>query len=158
MKRAMIVGLSLLVLAGPTMLVVSLLHQPRAEAHCQVPCGIYDDSARIHAMEEDATTITKAMNQINELAGGHSALKVNQATRWIMTKEEHASHIIETVAIYFLTQKVKDVKAGGDGYDDYLKKLADHHAVMRAAMKCKQTTDPSAALALTQTIDALEKH
>ena len=31
-----------------------------ANAHCQVPCGIYDDSARVQSMLEDAATITKA--------------------------------------------------------------------------------------------------
>jgi nickel superoxide dismutase len=158
MKRAILVGMSLLVLAGPTLLVVSLMNTPQAQAHCQVPCGIYDDTARVHAMEEDVKTITKAMNQINELAAGHDALKINQVTRWINTKEEHASHVIETVSVYFLTQKVKVVDAGAAGYDDYLKKLADHHVVMSAAMKCKQTVDASNAAALGRAIEALAKH
>ena len=30
-----------------------------------------------------------------------------QATRWVMTKEEHASKIITTVADYMLAQRVK---------------------------------------------------
>ena len=33
-------------------------------AHCQVPCGIYDDAARIARMYEDAATIEKAMVQM----------------------------------------------------------------------------------------------
>ena len=40
-----------------------------ANAHCQVPCGIYDDHARIHQMLEDVATIAKAVTQIAELAG-----------------------------------------------------------------------------------------
>jgi len=28
-----------------------------AFAHCQVPCGIYDDQARLDALEEHITTI-----------------------------------------------------------------------------------------------------
>ena len=36
-------------------------------AHCQVPCGIYDDAVRIVQIEEDITTIRKAMNMINDL-------------------------------------------------------------------------------------------
>ena len=31
-------------------------------AHCQVPCGIYDDHARVEAMAEDAATVIKAVN------------------------------------------------------------------------------------------------
>ena len=33
-------------------------------AHCQVPCGIYGDAARIVQIEEDITTVRKAMNMI----------------------------------------------------------------------------------------------
>jgi hypothetical protein len=28
-----------------------------AQMHCQVPCGIYGDGARLDAMAEDATTV-----------------------------------------------------------------------------------------------------
>ncbi len=124
-------------------------------AHCQVPCGIYDDEARIQAMLEDTTTISKAMTEIKNIAGSHKAADFNQMIRWVTTKEEHASHIISTVSEYFLTQKVKPVAAGEDGFEDYLKSLADHHAVMRAAMKTKQTVDPEAAAALETSIKTL---
>ena len=46
-------------------------------SHCQVPCGIFDDPARVDALKEDAATVRKAMVQINELAGG-DALALNQ--------------------------------------------------------------------------------
>jgi len=123
-----------------------------AFAHCQVPCGIYDDPARVAAMREDAQTIAKAIAQINELAAKHDNLAINQAVRWINTKEEHASMVIDTISTYLLTQKIKPVAEGEEGYDDYLKKLAAHHAVMRAAMVCKQTVDPASAEALSQAI------
>lgn len=123
-----------------------------AFAHCQVPCGIYDDPARIAAMREDAATITKAITNINEMSAKHDAQAINQAVRWINTKEEHASLIIQTVSEYFLTQKIKPVAMGEEGYDDYLRKLAAHHAVMRAAMTAKQTVDPAAAEALSAAI------
>ena len=131
--------------------------QSRVDAHCQVPCGIYDDPARIHAMLEDVTTITKAMNQINELSKSTNAQSLNQAVRWIDTKEHHAGHIITTVAEYFLTQKVKDVAPGSAGYQDYLDKLATHHRVMRAAMVTKQTVDTKAAGALKTAVEELGK-
>ena len=132
--------------------------QDRAVAHCQVPCGIYDDTARISRLHEDTTTIAKAIKRINELAANHDAQSLNQVTRWIVTKEDHASHIIEVVSGYFLAQKVKPVAAGGEGYDAYLKQLADHHTVMVAAMKAKQSTDPEVAETLHQAIEALAKH
>jgi nickel superoxide dismutase len=129
-----------------------------ADAHCQVPCGIYDDHARIARLKEDTTTIAKAIDQINALAGQHEAKSLNQATRWIVTKEAHASHIIEVVSQYFLTQKVKPVAADAEGYEAYLKKLADHHAVMVAAMKTKQDANAATVTALNQAIDALAGH
>lgn len=157
MNRKLIAGLSvagLSVVAAITMIV----RAPRAEAHCQVPCGIYDDAARITRLREDTATIAKAITNINELAGKHDAQALNQAVRWINTKEEHASHIIEVVSLYFLAQKVKPVAPDAEGYDGYLKSLADHHAVMVAAMKAKQSPDAAAADALSHQIDALAKH
>lgn len=127
-------------------------------AHCQVPCGIYDDTARIAQLKEDTATITKAINKINELAANNDAQSTNQSARWIATKEQHASHIITTVAEYFLTQKVKPVAPDAEGYDAYLQKLADHHAVMSAAMKTKQKASPDTAAALDATIDMLAEH
>jgi len=40
-----------------------------AFAHCQIPCGIYDDYARLQSMIEDSATVEKSMKLINELAG-----------------------------------------------------------------------------------------
>lgn len=132
------------------------LFAPRpAGAHCQVPCGIYDDSARIAAMREDTTTIRKAVTNIGELSAKTDAQSMNQLIRWTNTKEMHASHIIEVVSEYFLTQKLKPVAAGEDGRDAYLASLAAHHAVMRAAMKTKQTADGEAVEALAAAIEAM---
>jgi nickel superoxide dismutase len=129
-----------------------------AAAHCQIPCGIYDDAARIAQMREDATTIEKAMQQMAQLNGKTDVQSTNQLVRWITNKEEHASRVITTVSEYFLTQKVKPVAADAEGYQDYLKSLADHHAVMTAAMKCKQNTDLSHVENLRKAIDALAAH
>ena len=150
MKRVIVLGLAT---------VVALAALPRgAGSHCQVPCGIYDDEARIARMAEDATTIGKVIDSINDLAGKGDAQSANQLTRWIVTKEAHATNIITIVSEYFLTQKVKPAESGSDDYAAYLEKLADHHRVMRAAMKTKQSADPATALALSTTIDALAVH
>ena len=50
-------------------------------AHCQVPCGIYGDAVRIVQIEEDITTVRKAMNMINDLAGKSDAQSLNQISR-----------------------------------------------------------------------------
>ena len=151
MKRYLIA--SLVVLAGTIGITVG--YHRTAWAHCQVPCGIYDDPARIASLLEDARTINKAMAQINGLAAKNDPQSLNQLSRWVNTKEAHASHVIAVVAEYFLTQKVKGVDAGADGYPQYLEKLAMHHRVMRAAMKTKQSVDVAHADKLAAAIREL---
>ena len=82
--------------------------------HCQVPCGIYDDAVRIVQIEEDITTIRKAMNMINDLAGKSDAQSLNQISRWVTTKESHAQNAQETILNYFLAQ---GEIAGNDRYE-----------------------------------------
>jgi nickel superoxide dismutase len=82
-------------------------------AHCQVPCGIYDDAVRIIQIREHVTTIEKAMKQIEQLASDKSsAQNMNQLIRWINTKEEHATFIQSTMANYYLAQRIKPKKKG----------------------------------------------
>ncbi len=120
-----------------------------ANAHCQVPCGIYDDNARVQSMLEDAATVTKAVTMIIELAGKTDAQSGNQRVRWVSNKESHAQKIISTIADYFLTQRVKTDMA------DYTERLKRHHAVIVLAMKTKQNSTAGDANALTEAIEAL---
>ena len=73
-----------------------LLLQP-AYSHCQIPCGIYDDYARVKAMLEDSATAEKSAKLIAELAGKSDAQSQNQLVRWVMNKEQHAQKIISTI-------------------------------------------------------------
>jgi len=158
MNRLLVAGMSMAGAAVLVFAVVVSVQAPSVQAHCQVPCGIYDDAARIAGMREDAATIAKAVGKIGALAGSHQAQGFNQAARWVATKEQHASRIIDVVARYFLTQKVKPVARDADGYEAYLGRLADHHAVMVAAMKCKQKVDAGSVAGLRRAIDALAAH
>ena len=117
-----------------------------ASAHCQVP---YDDHARVSAMLQDADTVTKAGQLINELAGKSDAQSQQQLVRWVNNKESHAQSVIATIADYFLTQRVKVSQ------DDYIQRLKDHHAVIVAAMKAKQSANPAAGMALKDAIAEL---
>ncbi len=155
MNKYAIPAVSVLVLSVAATAFIWVTADNRTEAHCQVPCGIYDDPARIQAIREDATTIEKAIAQIRQLSGRHDPNAFNQAARWVTTKEAHATHIIDVVSEYFLTQKVKPATGEGEAYDAYLKSLANHHAVMVAAMKTKQSADSATVDALNKAIDAL---
>ena len=147
--------LLLAVAAGAVTAVLLTIGQPAASAHCEVPCGIYDDHARIDQMLEDGTTIGKAVAQILELTGKTDAQSLNQLTRWINTKEIHATKIQETIAQYFLTQRVKPARQGTQAFNDYVMRLVQHHAVMVAAMKTKQTVDPQRVAELREAIEAI---
>jgi nickel superoxide dismutase len=129
--------------------------QSRVLAHCEVPCGIYDDHARISQLREDTKTIGKAVGQVNALAGAHDAQAQNQATRWIATKDEHATRIQHTITQYFMTQRIKPVPAGAQGYEDYATRLVQHHQVLVAAMKTKQTVDPRRVEDLRASIEVI---
>jgi len=105
-----------------------------AGAHCEIPCGIYDDHMRIHLIAEDITTVEKAMKQIDDLAA-KVPLNYNQLVRWISNKEQHANRIQETVTQYFMTQRIKPDQ------EKYTEKVVVLHQMLLAAMKCKQTTE-----------------
>ena len=117
-----------------------------ANAHCQVPCGIYGDQRRFEEMLEDVATIAKAITQINELAEKSDALSHNQLARWVATKEAHASNIQKVIADYFMAQRIKSTN------ENYIKQLTAAHDVIVAAMKCKQTVDPASAEALKKAV------
>jgi len=141
--------LLLMVLAATS---ISLFVQSPAQAHCQIPCGIYDDHARVVSMLEDAATVEKSARLIAELSGKSDAQSRNQLVRWIMNKEKHAQKVIATIGDYFLTQRVNPTQ------EDYAKRLERHHAVILAAMKSKQNADVKYAKTLKETIEALSSY
>ena len=135
---------SIFVLSGMSIVLSQQLH-----AHCQIPCGIYDDHARVQSMLEDAATVEKATRLISDLSGKLDPQSQNQLVRWIMNKEKHAQNIISTICDYFLTQRVKP------DHKDYTERLKRHHAVIIAAMKAKQHSDIKYAIDLKESIEAL---
>jgi len=114
------------------------------QAHCQVPCGIYNDQMRIHMMEEHVTTIEKAMKQIKANEND------NQTVRWIMNKDKHADELSEIVTYYFMAQRIKP------DADQYAEKLQALHQILVYSMKAKQTTDEANVLKLKELIHTFE--
>ena len=119
---------------------------PQVVAHCQVPCGIYADDNVFAGMVKDVETIEKAMT---EIAGGK--LNVNQQVRWVTNKESHAQAIQDTVAKYFLAQRIK-LSEAESAPKAYAQKLALLHQITVYAMKCKQTTEVENAKKLAKAI------
>jgi len=127
----------------PVLLVLflALLGTLPAFSHCQVPCGIYDDQARIRMMGENITTIEKAMKSIIELTAQHPK-NPNQIVRWVITKEDHADDLAAIITEYFMAQRI--IPVGGEDpekHREYIQRLTLLHQMLVVSMKCKQTTD-----------------
>ena len=114
------------------------------QAHCQIPCGIYNDEARFVLMKEHVTTIEKSMKQIEADANQ------NQTVRWVMNKEKHADALSEIVTAYFMAQRIKP------GKDNYEKELKALHGILIYSMKAKQTTDLANVAKLKELIHDFE--
>ena len=137
-----------------TMMAAGMLLAGAADlrAHCEIPCGIYDDNARLSAIAEHATTIEKSMKQITALSSAADK-NANQLARWVTNKETHATEIQHIATQYFMTQRIK-VPAKGDAkakakYDAELSML---HQMLVHAMKAKQTTDTAHVEALRKLV------
>ncbi|MBI4530354.1 MAG: superoxide dismutase [Candidatus Latescibacteria bacterium] len=109
-------------------------------AHCEIPCGIYEDTLRVRMIEEDITTVEKAMKMIVDLSQ-QTPQNFNQIVRWVNNKEHHADDIRHIVTQYFMTQRVKPTDKTDAKYADYVNQLALLHQMMVYSMKAKQTTD-----------------
>lgn len=133
LKIASVVALALLAL---------LAVAPPVSAHCQIPCGIYDDELRVQLIEEHIGTVEKSMKKIVEI-GAADPVDYNQLVRWVDNKETHAQEIQDIVTAYFMAQRIKPPKDHSDenAVHEYMHKLALLHGIQIHAMKAKQGTD-----------------
>lgn len=115
----------------------------RAQAHCDIPCGIYDPStAQIAAL-----TVVRMMDLMATLEGGETkgtAEFHNSMERYITVKEEHAEKAKQEIRIiwgdYFKKDKHPNV-------DELV------HKIMQLGSKCRQTTDRESGLAFVAAIN-----
>jgi len=121
------------------------------QAHCQIPCGIYDDAARFTLMREHVATIEKSVNEITKLTAD-CPKSPNQLIRWVDNKDVHADKLTEIVTYYFLTQRIKPTEPA-EKYQTELKLL---HGMMLQAMKAKQTVNLEHVEKLRELIDEFE--
>ena len=124
-----------------------------ASAHCQVPCGIFNDELKFSELEQHVETIAKAARLMNEISAKDDSVAYDQQqfVRWTKTKEEHAQKIIDEAANYFLAQRIKT------DADHYAEKIELLHHNMVKAMKTKQSTEAEASKVLLEKIEAFEK-
>jgi nickel superoxide dismutase len=141
-----------------TFALLLLAAAPSIMAHCQIPCGIYDDPARFNEMREHVTTIEKSINQINTL-GAAEKTDWNQIVRWVMNKEDHADELAHIATYYFMAQRIKPPQGDADdaARQKYTNQIGLLHRMIVEAMKAKQGTDLEHVKALRSLIDEFEK-
>jgi nickel superoxide dismutase len=112
----------------------------RAFSHCQIPCGIFDDSARFTLMAEHIATIEKSMNAIVDLSTAEKP-NGNQMVRWVHNKDQHADELGEIITYYFMAQRINPPPEGDEeARAKYLVQLTSLHEMLVHSMKAKQTT------------------
>jgi len=137
-------------------LLLLILPARAAMSHCEIPCGIYDDRMRVALIREHIDTIEKSMKMINQLAG-ESEKNYNQLVRWINNKEAHAEELQHVVYQYFMTQRIKHVDKGEDGFGSYIHQLTLLHGLLLEAMKSKQTVELGHVDSMRKLVDEFEK-
>jgi len=118
-------------------------HFEQAQAHCDIPCGIYDPStAQIAAL-----TVVRMMDLMAELAGGEEKDNVdfhNKMGRYVASKEEHAEKAKHEIRViwgdYFKKDKHPNV-------DELV------HKIMQLGSKVRQTAEREAGVAFVAAIN-----
>jgi len=141
-------ALIVLTLAVATSALLLMPTTQQAQAHCQIPCGIYDDATQFKVLALHITTIEKSMREITTLSA-KPGKNANQLIRWVNNKEAHGDGFAAIITAYFLQQRIKPPADENElARKAYIKKLVLCHKLLIGAMKAKQTTDPAAATSL----------
>lgn len=77
-----------------------VLHFPRAKAHCDIPCGIYDP----HLAQLGALTVIRMIDLMGELKATHaegSPEYLHSFTRYVLVKEEHAEIVKREIRVIY---------------------------------------------------------
>jgi len=117
----------------------------RAQAHCDIPCGIYDPIvAQIAAL-----TVVRMIDLMNDLESkGEKGLAYqNSMARYIAVKEEHGEKVKHEIRVifgdYFKAQHV----------EKYPNTPALVHHIMQYGSKARQTVDREAAIQLVDAVN-----
>jgi len=121
----------------------SKVHFDQAQAHCDVPCGIYDPStAQIAAL-----TVVRMMDLMAALESGDqkgTAEFHNSMERYVAVKEEHAEKAKHEIRViwgdYFKKDKHPNV-------DELV------HKIMQLGSKARQTADRETGVAFVAAIN-----
>jgi len=119
---------------------------PKAKAHCDVPCGIYDPiTAQINAL-----TVVRMMDLISGLSEGDEKNKTdfhNSITRYIVVKEDHAEKAKHEIRVIW-GDFIKDAHV-----EKYPELPGLVHKIMQLGSKSRQTADRASGVAFVEAIN-----
>ena len=124
----------------------NMVHFPRAQAHCDVPCGIYDPiTAQIAAL-----TVVRMVDLIKDIEGKEPLSKSdyhNSLSRYITVKEEHAEKAKHEIRViwgdYFKAQHLEKFPQTNELV----------HKIMELGSKARQTTERKIAEQFVEAIN-----
>ena len=116
-----------------------------AEAHCDIPCGIYDPvSAKIAAQ-----TVQKMVLRMQALEEGDDHVAyANTMARYVATKEEHAELCKRELRILWADYAWPNMPEGFDLHGSF-------NAALKLAGRCRQTVDMAACEELVASVDSI---
>ena len=130
---------------------LGLIFSQKAEAHCDIPCGIYDPIAAKIA----AQTVQKMVLRVQALEPpGPSAdasarqTYVNTISRYVTVKEEHAEIVKKELSILWADYGWPNLPADFDLHGSF-------NQALKLAGRCKQNVDMAACEELVATVDTI---
>ena len=130
---------------------LGLLIARKAEAHCDIPCGIYDPIAAKIA----AQTVQKMVLRLQALerAGPNADAATvqdytNKLTRYVAVKEEHAEIVKKELSILWADYGWPNLAADFDLAGSF-------NQALKLAGRCKQNVDMAACEELVATVDTI---
>ncbi len=121
-----------------------------AQAHCDIPCGIYDPiSAKIAAQTVQKMVLRiQALERPGEGDAGAFQEYANKVARYVAVKEEHAEIVKKELRILWADYGWPNVAADFDVNGTF-------NAALKLAGQCKQNVDMAACEQLVATCDRI---
>ena len=117
-----------------------------AQAHCDIPCGIYDP----HRAQIGALTVIRMIDLMNEMKQSHDPSSIeyqNNMPRYVAVKEEHAELVKQEVRIIY-GDYIKQ-----EQLDKYPELPGLVHQIYTLGSKARQTADRSVAMDLLNAVN-----
>lgn len=118
----------------------------KASAHCDIPCGIYDP----HLAQIGALTVIRMIDLMTDMEQSHakdSADYVNNMTRYIMVKEEHAEIVKREIRVIY-GDYIKQ-----EQLDKFPELPALEQKIYQLGSKSRQTADRQVAMDLLNAVN-----